>query len=353
MKLLLNLKRKWYNKQVGSGDTIPPLTAVTIMLSLFLSLSFTACVNNNTDRDNSGLNDESTLQGELIVFHAGSLSVPFKEISAAFNREHPNLKISLEAAGSVACARKIIDLGRRCDVFGSADYNVIDKMLIPEYAVWNIKFVTNEMAIVYTEKSKYQDIINQDNWTDILLRKDVFYGRSDPDSDPCGYRSILTIKLAEKFYNKSGLTEAFLSKDKNFIRPKEVDLIALLETNSLDYIFLYRSVADQHELKYLILPDEINLKNPQMEELYSTVSVDIAGKTPGEKITQLGEPMLYGITIPKNAPNPEAALAFVQFLLSEENGMAIMEENGQASIMPASTSTFYNIPDQLQKFAEE
>ena len=30
----------------------------------------------------------------------------------------------------------------------------------------------------------------------------------------------------------------------------------LLETHTIDYIFLYRSVAQQHDLKYLLLPDE-------------------------------------------------------------------------------------------------
>ncbi|MCD4679128.1 MAG: tungstate ABC transporter substrate-binding protein WtpA [Bacteroidales bacterium] len=326
---------------------------IKMVVYLLSSLLFIACGNEAEKKDSTKSEDTSHISGELIIFHAGSLSVPFKEISSAFNQEYPDLKISMEAAGSVACARKITDLKRKCDVFGSADYNVIDKMLIPEYASWNIKFVSNEMAIVYTEKSKYHDIINIDSWTDILLKEDVYYGRSDPNSDPCGYRSVLTMKLAEKFYEKPDLAKAFLNKDMNFIRPKEVDLIALLETNSLDYIFLYRSVAEQHGLEYLLLPDHVNLKNPEFANYYSTVSVDINGKKPGETITQTGEPMVYGITIPKNAPNPKAAKAFVNFVLSKEKGMAILEKNGQPSLVPAKTNTYKNILDNLKKFAIE
>ncbi|HAN78918.1 MAG TPA: tungstate ABC transporter substrate-binding protein WtpA, partial [Bacteroidales bacterium] len=41
--------------------------------------------------------------------------------------------------------------------------------------------------------------------------------------------------------------------------------------------------------------------------------------------------MVYGVTITKNAPNKEAAMAFVKFLLSKDKGMAIMQKLGQPS----------------------
>ena len=183
---------------------------------------------------------------DLIIFHAGSLSVPFKEISEAFERENPGVKVLLEAAGSRTCARKITDLGRRCDVMASADYSVIDALLIPEHAAWNIKFASNEMAIVYHGGSRSAGEINADNWHEILLRDGVAFGRSDPNSDPCGYRAVLTVKLAEGHYGLEGLSGSLLEKDNEYIRPKETDLLALLESGTIDYIFLYRSVAQQH-----------------------------------------------------------------------------------------------------------
>ncbi|RLB35213.1 MAG: tungstate ABC transporter substrate-binding protein WtpA, partial [Deltaproteobacteria bacterium] len=63
---------------------------------------------------------------KLIIFHAGSLSIPFKQISEAFVGTHPNVRVVREAAGSRTCARKISDLGRPCDVMASADYTVIE-----------------------------------------------------------------------------------------------------------------------------------------------------------------------------------------------------------------------------------
>ena len=287
----------------------------------------------------------------LTIFHAGSLSIPFKEISAEFKKVNPTVNILLEAAGSRTCARKIADLKRPCDVMASADYTVINTLLIPDHADWNIKFASNEMTIVYHDGSKKADEINRDNWYTVLLDKDVAFGRSDPNADPCGYRAVLTMKLAEKFYNEKGLAESMQQKDVDYIRPKETDLLALLESNTIDYLFLYRSVAQQHGLKFILLPDEINLKKPELTEYYSDATVEISGKKPGTTVTKKGAPMVYGITIPKNAPNRELAEKFVAFVLTKEKGMQVMEKNGQPSMVPAPSKTFEKIPEALKGFA--
>ncbi|MDP1623889.1 MAG: tungstate ABC transporter substrate-binding protein WtpA [Bacteroidales bacterium] len=293
---------------------------------------------------------QQPLSGDLIIFHAGSLSVPMKEISAAFKEIYPGVNIMMESAGSVECARKITDLNKPCDIMASADYKVIDNMLIPKYSSWNIKFVSNEMCIVYTEKSRYAGQINEKNWYDLLLKKDVAYGRADPNSDPCGYRSVMTMQLAEKHYNKPGLTNLLTAKDQNYMRPKEVDLIALLETQSVDFIFLYKSVAIQHNLKYLILPAEINLKETEYADLYKTAVVPINGKEPGQKALMKGEPMIYGVAMITNAPNKTAALAYIQFMLSKEQGIKILEKNGQPSVIPQQNPNYDKLPAELKQF---
>ncbi|MHC4482999.1 MAG: substrate-binding domain-containing protein, partial [Planctomycetota bacterium] len=188
----------------------------------------------------------SEVSGKLVIFHAGSLAVPFKQMCEQFNKHYPHIRIFREAAGSRVCARKVADLNRSCDVIASADYTVIETLLIPEYADWNIKFASNEMVIAFRSDSRRAKQINKDNWYDILLEKDVTFGRSDPNSDPCGYRTVLVLTLAEKFYNRPGLASRLLAKDRRYIRPKEVDLLALLEADELDYVLIYRSVAQQH-----------------------------------------------------------------------------------------------------------
>ena len=315
---------------------------VSLLLAVLLTISCQKIQKNNL---------AETLSGDLIVFHAGSLSIPFREIAREFNREFPQVRILLEPAGSRICARKISDLERQCDVMASADYIVIDEFLIPKYADWNLKFAGNEMSIVYTDASKKADIINQNNWYRILLDDSVVIGRSNPDTDPCGYRAVFSMQLAEVYYREPGLTQKLLAKKRNFIRPKEVELLALLETNDIDYAFLYRSVAMQHGLNCLFLPDEINLKNPELSDYYRTANVQIIGEKPGSFIIKTGSPMIYGVTIPKNAPNPAAALEFVAFLCDKNKGQAIMEKNGQPSLIPSYTVTFNKLPVVLRKYA--
>ncbi len=293
------------------------------------------------------------VSGDLVIFHAGSLSVPMKDIAAAFKKLHPEVNILMESAGSVESARKITELNKPCDIMASADYKVIDNMLIPKFADWNIKFVSNEMCIVYSEKSRYAGQINDKNWFDILLKKDVAFGRADPNTDPCGYRSLMTLQLAEKYYRKPGLAKMVTDKDQNYMRPKEVDLLAVLESQSVDYIFLYKSVAIQHNLKYLVLPSEINLKDPKLTDLYNTAIVPINGKEPGQKVMMKGEPMIYGITMLNNAPNKPAALAFLKFLLSKEQGIRILENDGQPSVIPQQNPNYDKIPAELRPFIKK
>lgn len=283
----------------------------------------------------------------VVVLHAGSLSVPFAEIEKVFETKYPQFDVQREPSGSVAAARKVTDLGRAADVMGSADYQVIDTMLIPNHAKFNAHFATNEMVLAYTEKSKFAKEINSNNWADIFLREGVTVGHSNPNLDPCGYRSMLVTMLAEKHYKKEGLYAKIFgygdhyeigeeNAKKVIVRPKETDLLGLLESHQYDYLYIYKSVADQHKLKYVTLPEEINLKNAKFEDFYKSVSFNIDGKKPGEVVKQVGAPMVYGLSVFQNDKSPAnkaGAVAFVNFVLSAE-GQAIMKKNGQDAMNP-------------------
>jgi len=302
------------------------------------AMTFSGCHNNNSSKAK-----------QVIIFHAGSLSVPFKQLADEFEKKNPGVKILREPAGSLVCARKITELKKPCDIIASADYFVINELLIPEYAAWSIRFATNEIVIAFQEKSKYANEINQTNWMDILLRDDVLYSRSDPDNDPCGYRTVLTFLLAEKYYNKPGLANMLASKNKDFIRPKEVDLVALIESNAADYMFQYKSVAIQHNLKYIELPDEINLSDPSKNDLYNSVSTNVTGSSPGSRITVKGEYINYSLALLKEAPDSENAVKFIAFLLGKD-GMDIFRKNGQEPIVPLSTDQPGLIPPMLRGY---
>ena len=293
---------------------------------------------------------EPELSGALHIFHAGSLTIPFEEVTEGFNQLYPDVEVLAEGAGSATTIRKFTELQRECGVIGSADYTLIPQLMFPDYADWYIIFATNQMVIAYTEKAKYQDEINADNWHEILLRGGVEYGHSDPNADPCGYRTLMVWQLAEIYYGVPGLYQQLdeACPEKN-VRPKEVDLIALLEAGALDYAFEYRSVAMQHDLKYLSLPEELDLSNFELADSYAQAEVEVSGAEPGTTTTLIGAPIAYGVTIPKDAPHPELAISFLQFLLSPE-GQGIMADCGQPPIVPAIASNFDRLPEELKEF---
>lgn len=294
-------------------------------------------------------NHSATRQKEIIVFHAGSLSVPLKQVTREYEKRNPQIKILLESAGSLVCARKVTELKKPCDILASSDYYIINELLIPTYASWSIRFATNEIVIAYNDKSKYSSEIDSSNWMDILQKKDVIYSRSDPDSDPCGYRTVFTFMLAEKYYNRPGITVKMISKNKEYIRPKEVDLVALLEANAVDFMFQYKSVAIQHGLRYVELPKDINLSDPSRNETYKSVAIDVAGSSPGTKMTVTGDYINYSITVLDNAPEKKEAIDFLAFMLGPE-GMYIFKKNGQEPIVPFQTEQPDVVPNKLSEY---
>jgi molybdate/tungstate transport system substrate-binding protein len=295
-------------------------------------------------------------QGKVVMFHAGSLSVPFEAMEKAFEAKYPKVDLLREGSGSQQAARKVTDLKKPSDIMASADYKVIDKLLIPDYADWNIRFAANQLVLCYTEKSKHTDKVNKDNWYEILQKKGVVWGHSDPNLDPCGYRSLMVIQLAKKYYKKPGLYDAVLAnRPKENIRPKSVELISLLQTENMDYAWEYLSVAVQHGLKYLVLPDDINLGNYKYDDYYSQAVVKVTGKQPGTFMDIKADSCTYGVTLIKAAPNKEAALAFLKYMLAPDGGLKVLKDMGQPPFIPCRVPTAgmeEKLPQELKPLVE-
>ncbi len=272
-----------------------------------------------------GKSPEGSKSNVIVVYHAGSLTKPIREVEEAFNEENGGKIVFCdESAGSVKVVKSVSELHKEIDVVATADYRLIPQYLIPKYANWVVQFATNKLVLVYTEKSKYANEINANNWYEILQKKGVEFGFSDPNADPCGYRTRLMFMLAEKYYGVPNLSEKLLKTvDPNNIKPKAVELVAQVQSGELDYAFEYLSVAVQNNLKYVMLPDELNFGNPKYANFYREAHFTMKDGT-----TITGAPIIYGITVPDNAPNKELAEKFVGFLLGEK-GKEIFEENGQ------------------------
>ncbi len=304
----------------------------------------------------------------LNVYHAGSLSGPFRELGVTFEEKHSEVEVRREPAGSVETVRKITDQGQEPDVVGVADYSLIPDLMYPDYASWTVKFASNRMVLAHTEESLHVDNINEENWFEILEKEDVKFGFSDPNLDPCGYRSQMVVYLAEKHYGVEGLFEGLIEENTNInvedgdikvpnnidmdrekimIRPTEMDLIHQLEVGEIDYLFLYQSVVEQQEeLEMLSFPEEIDLGSPVHSDFYQEVTLT---KGSGESVD--GKPIVYGVTIPESVRNKERALDFIESLLTD--GKDIMTDMGQDPITPPETDNLEEIPEEIKHLVEK
>jgi molybdate/tungstate transport system substrate-binding protein len=328
------------------------------------------------------ISDGSEAQTALKIFHAGSLAGPFEEIEKYYEDQHDDIDVHREAAGSADTIRKVTDIGKIADVVGSADYSLIQSMMIdndPQFASYYIQFASNQLVIAYSKYSAYKNDINDTNWFEIFQKRDVNFGFSNPNADPCGYRALMLIQLSGLHYSRPTLFEDLvashtaieiseandtftisapenLNPDESvMIRPKETDLMAQLESGDLDYLLIYRSVAYQHResgVEFLELPPQIDLGSTDHAEIYSKVKLTTYSDLPAESKTISAKPIVYGITIPTNAEHPQEAIEFVEVVIGAK-GQEVLTALGQPPISPARTTDISLVPEELKPLVVE
>ena len=230
-------------------------------------------------------------------------------------------------------------------MLGVADYSLIPTDMFTTYASWYIGFVSNQITFACTSHNKGAAKLTSSNWYKVLAEPGVRIGRSNPAADPSGYQILQMLKLAQSYYHDPKLS-ASISKNSPSASEAETEtsLLAALQSGQIDYLAIYRSDALQNHLKYIKLPVQINLSDPALAKHYATVKVEAVNGL------QTGKPIIYGLTIPVNAPDPVVAQLFVAFLLSKQ-GQAIMAKNGFVVISPALASSSA-VPAPLSSFTK-
>ncbi len=284
-------------------------------------------------------------QTTLTIFAAGTLAVPFRQVNALFEKKYPGVTVQAQFGGSVKMAKQITDLHQDADLLAVADYSVIPKYMFanPPHAAWYVGIARNAITFVYTDKSKYANEVNADNWYKVLARKGVEIGRSNPDTDPSGYQTVQMLDLAEKYYKQPGLARSILANAPLAnMRDTETSLISALQLGQIDYLAIYRSDALQHHLKFFDLPAAINLSDPAQSAAYlkgvaHTKNGDLAGK-----------PIVYAITVVDGSKHADLAAKYVALLLGTE-GQAVMKQNGFGEFSPAYAVNRDAMPAELKK----
>jgi molybdate/tungstate transport system substrate-binding protein len=283
----------------------------------------------------------------LIVDAAGTLQVPFNRIeNQILKLQYPDLSYDYIFEGSRLAANEITQLNKSFDVFASADYRIIPEQLVPSHASWYVIFASNAMAVVYTNRSRFANEINSDNWYQVITRPGVIVGVSNKETDPSGSNAIFMLELAgltyyqnsSYLYNQLYITKA--AEHELLIVPTETILDAQLEVGAIDYELTYSSEAISHNYQYICLSSKVDLSDLTQANWYAVVNTTVNGKL------LTGAPILYDITIPNNSPDPVMATAFVEALFSHK-GEQIIRESGFQPLNPVYVYNQSEVPAEI------
>lgn len=222
---------------------------------------------------------DDALSGELLVFAAASLTDAFGDIAAAFEREIPDVDVQLNLAGSATLREQILE-GAPASVFASADEARMDEVL-DLIAGQPAVFAANSLTIAVPTGNPAGVVAIDDFAEGSLLVGACASGV------PCGDLSVEVFAAAD------------VDPSIDTYEPDVRSLLAKIADGELDTGLVYVTDVDARAdaVDQIALPSEI------------------------DAITE------YPIATLLDAPNPAAAAAFVEFVVSDE-GRQIMLQHG-------------------------
>lgn len=290
-----------------------PTRSVTVLVAAAASITLAGCRSARSG-------------GAVEVLYAGSLTATMEqELGPAF-QEETGREFRGEGRGSVAAAHELRAGVRRPDVYVTADTSTLP-LLGDRDPGWAIAFARGELAIGYDADGRAaaaldSAAVGRPPWYEVVTRPGFRLGRTDPDLDPKGYRTLWMFHLAERYYGVPGLADRLLAAAPNDRVFPEENLAVRVQTGQLDAAIFYLAEARAHDLSVIRVPEEVGLGDSDAGVLYADLRyTDRQGRT------FRGAPILYAATIPANARSPAAGVAFIAFLTSPR-GRAILSERG-------------------------
>ncbi|RJP59372.1 MAG: hypothetical protein C4541_06165 [Candidatus Auribacter fodinae] len=301
---------------------------ITLAVTICCSFLFTGC--------DSLFNTEG--KNECIIFFAPAFAPVIDTIQDEIS-EDCKLILRCESNGSQILCRKVVELGRVCDLMMISDHNLFET-ICGNYFKWHIDFISDEMVLGIGIRAPRTDEAEKE-WLPVLLDEGVTLGRVDENLGPVGYRTLLVWRLME-LNGVPGVLNAL--KKKAAVKTENVGHLAtLLKSGDIDYGFLYKTVCIKYDIRYISLDPSINLGvEGQQYDRAKVVFSNISGS--GEQLFAKGEQITYGLSIPITAPNPESARDVIMHLLTK--GRNAFEEQGFKIIKPR----FYGSPEDYSRF---
>lgn len=313
---------------------------------------------------------------------AGTLKFSFGKLINLTSTYYPGLGVGtpmFKGSGEVAQTENTT---KEFSIVASADTTTIPSVLFPNIANYEIAFGITQMVIIvdlqtaagkqvyslWKETQNMQPLSSQWNqtWKEIFSiiasNPSTVIGVSNPFTDPSGYQAQCVLKLAGlSFFNNASYlyNSVYNNPSKYQMRNTETDLLTLMATNnSVSFILsAYMSNAlpqtksyqsEGYNITYITLPPLVNLGNLSYVNYYHNVNVTWSelGKTK----TFTCNPVVYTITIPKYAPNPQAAINFILLLYSPQ-GQQILKSYGIQPIVPGVVyGNYSSVPSVIKPF---
>jgi molybdate/tungstate transport system substrate-binding protein len=309
----------------------------------------------------------------LIIYRAGSLTSAFKPLIDAFTCQ-TGIQVNDVAMGSVDAARQITAGGQACDLYAPADDSIIDLFMKPAgYATFTIVFAHGKMVLAYSARSlsarKLPSLAEPGagpskspaevpkaaaNWYEILSSPGVRIGAGHPFLDPGAYRADMIFQLAEAYYHVPNLYDNLLGHLVNTGPARSGTPLGDRFDAQLTYEHSARALAAANpDVRLVDLPDDVNLSDPARDAYYrqhALVALPGLGTSQSARtIAVPGTRVAWGITVMKNAPNPGAAVRFLEWLLGP-TGTAALNEYGPTPLSPAlvSVADLRALPESLR-----
>lgn len=223
-------------------------------------------------------------EGEVLVSAAASLTDAFAEIESAFETANPGVDVVLNLGPSSGLREQILE-GAPADVFASADTSNMDRVAEAGQAWGEPQVFARSLLQIAVPAGNPAGITGLEDFGN----GELLIGLCAEDV-PCGD------------YGRQALENAGVTPATDTDEPDVRALLTKIEAGELDAGITYVTDVRPTDgaVEGIDIPDEVN----------------VVAEYPVAALT--------------SAPNPEAAVAFVDFLLSEQ-GQAILGEYGFTS----------------------
>jgi molybdate/tungstate transport system substrate-binding protein len=222
--------------------------------------------------------------GTVNVLYAGSLvRLMEQELGPRF-RADTGYRFSGFAGGSVELANEIKGGLRRADVLVSASPGVdssLEGAHNGDWVTWYVDFARSPLELGYNPHSRFAPALRRRPWYEVVTSPGFLLGRTDPVLDPKGALTVEALRQTARRTGVASLLRVVASQSGVF---PEAAMVGRLEAGQLDAAFLYRVEAD-------------------------------AAAIPTVDLAPVSLEGTFTVTIPRHAPDPAGALAFVRFLL--------------------------------------